>query len=77
MPSPTATGIDDIVWQSYRREISWGAKATLMASPKKPYSDPARATYFESRFVNAIAVAAMLKETGFVRQPLRSTPVFK
>jgi hypothetical protein len=38
-PTETATGLESRLYQEYRKEISCGALALLMAQIKKPYSD--------------------------------------
>ena len=72
MPVRTATGPDELFLTHFREEVAAGAKYRLMLQPKKPYTNPAEAVYFEEKFRNAVGKAAVLKATGFGNARLRT-----
>ena len=72
MPKRTATGPDSLFLSHFREEIAAGAKARLMLQPKKPYTNPAEAVYFDDLFKKAVGKAALLKGTGFAPARLRT-----
>jgi hypothetical protein len=71
-PSPTATGIDDAMFNEYRDAIIHGALARLMLSPKKPYSNPSLATYHQQQFTILTGQAGMRQARNYTRAPLQS-----
>ena len=72
MPKRTATGPDSIFLTHFREEIAAGAKARLMLQPKKPYTNPSEAVYFDDLFKRALGKASQLKATGFGRARIRT-----
>lgn len=49
-PSQTAAGVEDFIHEQYAEVIASGAKARLMLSPKKPYTDGTLAAYHRGVF---------------------------
>lgn len=72
-PSSTAIGIDDDIFSEYREAIIAGAKAQLMISPKKPYSNAALAAYYQQLFIIKTGQAGVRTARNYTRQPLRTT----
>lgn len=70
-PSNDATGIDDIQFSQYVEEIANGAKARLLASPKKEYSDINAAMMFQDQFDKSCGSIARKVEKSFSRTPRR------
>ena len=70
-PSNDAAGIDDIQFSQYVEEIANGAKARLLASPKKEYSDISAAAIFQDQFNTSCASIARKVEKSFSRTPRR------
>jgi hypothetical protein len=75
-PTEAATTVDDSVYEEFRDSIAAGAKARLMAMPKKPWSDPALAGFYGSEFRRAIDVAKIKADRGADRQRLATRPVY-
>ncbi len=71
-PTATAATIGGDIFDRYYDVIGYGAKARLMASPKKPYSSTEHASYFDRKFKDGIASAAIDAAKGFTRAPLRT-----
>lgn len=71
-PSPAAAGVDDNVFNEYRGAIVHGALATLLLSPKKPYTSPNLATYHQQQFAIQTGVAGMRQARNFTRAPLQT-----
>jgi hypothetical protein len=72
-PSPTATGIDDSMFNEYREAIVHGALGRLMASPKKPYTALQLATYHQSLFTQMAGQAGMRVARNCTRAPLQTS----
>lgn len=72
-PSSTAIGIDDDIFNEYREAIIAGAKAQLMISPKKPYSNANLAAYYQQLFIILTGQAGVRTARNYTRQPLRTT----
>lgn len=72
-PSPTATGVDDNIFNEYREAIVHGALAKLMLSPKKPYTSPNLATYHQQQFTILTGAAGMRQARNFTRAPLQTS----
>ena len=73
-PGNNGTGIDDLQFAQYAEEISVGARARLLSSPKKDYSDIATAMRLTDEFDKNIASIARKMEKSFSRTPRRVTP---
>lgn len=71
-PSPTATGIDDDIFNEYREGIISGALGHLMLSPKKPYTDSALATYHLQQFTIKAGQAGQRQARNYTRAPLQT-----
>lgn len=71
-PARGATGPDELFLTHFREEVAAGAKYRLMLQPKKPYTNPAEAVYFEEKFRSAVGKASVLKATGFSNVPIRT-----
>ena len=54
-PTTTSTGIEDYLLEEYRDAIAAGAKAKLLSSPGKPFTDLQSALMYRSEFEEAIA----------------------
>jgi len=72
-PSPTATGIDDDIFNEYRDAMAHGAFGRLMASPKKPYTQLQLATYHQQLFTQLTGQAGYRVARSYTRAPLRTT----
>lgn len=72
-PSPSATGVDDSIFNEYREAIVHGALSRLMMSPKKPYSSPALAQYHQSQFTILTGQAGMRQARNYTRAPLQTS----
>ena len=68
-PSSSATSLPDFLDERYRYEIADGAKAFLMALPRKPWSDPQRAAQLEALFRQHKSRARISSEHGHVHKP--------
>lgn len=75
-PSNTGTGVSDQLFAHYVEEIATGAKARLMLSPKKPYSNLALAAVHAKDFQDATADVARKVEKSFSRNGRRVTPMY-
>jgi hypothetical protein len=72
-PSPTAIGVDDTIYNEYREALAYGAVAQLMISPKKPYSNPQLAAYYQELFIIKTGQAGIRSDRNYTREPLRTT----
>jgi hypothetical protein len=72
-PDPTATGIDDSIFNEYRDAIVHGALGRLMLSPKKPYSNAQLATYHQQQFAIMAGQSGMRQARNYTRAPLRTS----
>lgn len=75
-PKREATGIPDVVFQTYLEEIAAGAKARLMIIPGKPWSNPQTSAYYLGMFERGISAATAEADTGFTRAPIRTKSQF-
>ena len=72
-PSPTATSIDDDIFNEYRQAIVHGALARLMYSPKKPYTDLSLAVYHQQQFTIKAGAAGTRAARDSTRAPLQTS----
>jgi hypothetical protein len=72
-PMPTATGIDDDIFNEWRDAIIAGALARLMMSPKKPYTDAQMASFHQMQFFTKTGTAGMRVARSYTRAPLQTT----
>ena len=77
VPNHDATGVDDLVWSSYRQEICACALAALQKSPRKPYTNMALGAENQRYYDGALHDAATGKKNNYTRKPLRATPQFR
>jgi len=75
-PSRSSTDIDTTIFEEYVDKIAHGVKATLMLSPKKPYSNPELGAAEKGMFDNAIAEVADRVNRAFTRARRRVSPSF-
>lgn len=71
-PPPTATGIDDAMFNEFREAIVHGALSRLMLSPKKPYSDGSLGAYHAQQFTIKTGQAGMRTARNYTRAPLHT-----
>lgn len=64
-PSNTGTGVDDNTFAHHVHKIASGAKAILMMSPKKPYTDANLAQYHQGVFDDACATVGVMAGQSF------------
>lgn len=72
-PSDAATTIEQRLFEEYRTVIADGAKALLMASPKKTYTDKEMAAFYAGKF--NVSCSSIQRRAG--RGFLRSRPRVK
>lgn len=75
-PASTSTVIADWIAQRYAPEIGYGALASLLAQPSKPWSNPALAGHYKGLFGAAILDVSSAADQGFTAAPTRTRPVF-
>jgi hypothetical protein len=64
-PSDASTGIESHLHSQYGYFIAYGAKASLLMQPEKPYSNPSLAIFHEAKFKDAIAAFSIRAERGY------------
>lgn len=57
-PALDGTGVDDAVHKAWADAIGFGAVARLLATPKKPWSEPGAAPYYRGLFTDAMHKAS-------------------
>lgn len=72
-PTTTATGVPDRLFADYRRQISWGTMAALMAQPAKPWSNPERSMYYRKEYEAALTKSTVLTNRARSRAALQVT----
>ena len=75
-PSITATGVTDEIFAHYVEDICVGAKAILMMSMKKPYTDMKLGAMHRTDFEERIATIKNKVARSFSRTPRRVKPMF-
>lgn len=75
-PSRKATGVSDALFAQYEEDIAIGAKARLMMSPKKPYTDMSLAGAHRVDFDLRIARVQSAVQKSFSRVPRRTVAMF-
>lgn len=63
-PNQTATAIPDGVFNAYREDIALGAKARLLAKPKKPWTDQSLAAEYLRSYTRAVDSATVRASRG-------------
>jgi hypothetical protein len=71
VPLRTVTEVEDFLFELWGEIIGFGAKARLMLTPGKPYSNSEAATYNQARFVSGLNDARQRAARGNVRSDLR------
>lgn len=69
-PSRSSTTVDDVVYEDYSEAIAAGAKARLMMSPGKPYTNPQLAGAHMEIFRQAVNIARQRAIRGHMRTDL-------
>lgn len=72
-PSRASTTIDDVIFEDYAEVIGAGAKARLMISPGKPYSNPQGAVALLGLYQSGLNVARQRAVRGYMRTDARVT----
>lgn len=75
-PTRASISFPTLLYERYAQTIEHGAKARLLLSPKKPYSDKELGTYHEKQFDGLVAEARIRVARGNTRAPLRTHVVF-
>ena len=75
-PSRTSTTFPDWIFNQFVTVIAEGAKAKLMLTPKKPYSDPQMGGVHLNGFNGSIVEARIRMTRGATRAPLRNHTVY-
>lgn len=75
-PSMTSAGVEEAFFAQFVEDICAGAKARLMASPKKPYSDPTLSGMHRGTFDRRCDQVAVQVAKSFSRAPRRTKPNF-
>lgn len=70
-PSLAADGIEDFIFDQHATHIAFGAKAILLATKDKPYSDLSRAAIQRGMFENAMSTVAITQARGHSRRRTR------
>lgn len=71
-PSPTATTVDDSVYEEWREEIAAGALARLMMMPNKPWTNQDEAVFQAGLFMNGIRKAQKRAEDSYMPRAHRT-----
>lgn len=72
-PTTTALGVPDRFFADYRRQVSWGTMAALMAQPAKPWSNPDRSAYYRKEYEAALTKSTVLTNRARSRAALQVT----
>lgn len=75
-PTRASTSFPEWIYERYIETIAHGAKARLMMSPKKPYSNAQLGAYHMTEFNGLIGEARVRTARGTTRAPLRTHTVF-
>lgn len=76
-PTRASTAFPSQIYERYIEAIAHGAKARIMAIPKKPYSDPQSAAYHGDKFIGWCGEAMIKSARGKTRAPLRTHSVYR
>ncbi len=71
VPLSTATTVDDDFYYRWHKAVEAGAKAELMAMPRKDWTDGATALYNKSLFNDGVARAITKKDNSFSKGSMR------
>jgi len=64
-PSQTSQGVDEFIFEEFKKDIKHGVLAFLFSQPNKAYSNPALAAYHESAFERSIMSATRKSQAGY------------
>lgn len=70
-PTRTSTSCDDVLFEDYAEYIAAGAKARLMMTPNKAYTNPALVTTQNQFYMQGVNVARQRASRGYTRANLR------
>jgi len=73
-PAPTATVIDDYVYDDYYTAIAARAKAILCAMPGKEWTDLQMVPFYQKIFEDAVDRAKVIRARMYSNAAIRSTP---
>ena len=71
VPLRTSTEFEDFIFEQWGEAIACGAKARLMITPGKPYSNTEAAGLNQQRYVSGVNDARQSAVRGYVRSSLR------
>ena len=77
VPNYDLTQVEDVIFNTYLRDIIHGAKGTLFAMNDKPWANGDLAGFHMQQFEAAIGSRSIQAHKGFQRARLRSKPVFR
>lgn len=72
-PTRASTTFPTWIWSRYFDALADGAKARLLAMPKKPWTSPELFTLYRGRFDAAMGGAKAESQRGLTRAPQRTT----
>lgn len=71
-PTRSSEEVDDVIYEDYSEIIAYGAKARLMMSPNKPYTNPQLAVSALGMYQSGLGVARQRATRGYyVRSDLK------
>lgn len=73
-PQRSTDRCSDWLWRDWMEEIAAGAKAKLMSTPAKDYTDPQSAMLYRTQFVTACSKAKIAMQRGQVNATLVARP---
>lgn len=75
-PTRTATSIPRFLYDLHWDAIENGAKARLMGSPNRPWSNAQMALFHKQQFETLVGSYSILADKDGTRRPLRVKPIF-
>lgn len=73
-PTRDSVDVDDRIYQRWAEQIGWGARGRLLEIPNQSFYDPATAMKYKAMFTTAIGQAAVERNRGLTRAPVRARP---
>jgi Zn-finger nucleic acid-binding protein len=64
-PSQTSQGVDEFIFEEFKKDIRHGVLAFLFSQPNKSYSNPALAAYHEQTFERRVSKAITKSQAGY------------
>lgn len=74
--NPGYMPIPDWIYERYAEQIARGALSRLLVMPKKPWTDPQRATFYMGEWEADISIARTRSHRGGSRAPLRTRAMY-